>query len=445
MDELRLAQIRLGQALDGARGGDQRLAEIVREEGLRFVQVLTSLLRLTRLHHLQNHAFDGPVREFRICIDRLWQELGAVHVVAVEDQIYVNDIRMRLTANEEKRDLATLLREHNVGGLSFHSTMDERAIRSLVGCFAARPEPGRRRTALLLRMRAAGLDGIDASGVFLFKVGADADPDQSTVQMMERATEAAAEAWDAVANHRIPNPLPMRRSVTEMLAEGLNAEGLWEEDKRRLRPGRHSVRVARLALLLGQELGLSAAALQDLGVAAIFHDIGYAANQPNESHETAGARLLLRQRGFHEAKIQRIRATLEHHRNHDHSGGRPGLFSRILRIVEDYDNLARSKQASFSPALALQLMVSESGSFYDPLLLQLLVNRLGCYPPGTLLRLEDGRIVRSRSLVRDPDIFDRPECFLVVDEHGNRPEIGAIIDLAYEGEIVGLAHPGSAS
>ena len=443
MDDLKLAQIQLGAALEKARGGDLGLAEIVREQGLRFVQVFTSLLRLTRLHHLQNHAFDGPVLEFRGCIDRLWQELGAIHVVAVEDQIYVNDIRMRLTNPEESGDLATLLREHNVGGISFHTALDEPAVRGLVACFAARPEPGRRRAALQERIKAAGIEGVDLSGIFLFKVGADADEDQSTVQMMERATEAAAEAWDAVAAHRIPNPLPMRRAVTEMLAEGLNAEGLWDEDRRHKRPGRHSVRVARLALLLGQELGLSGAALQDLGVAAIFHDIGYASRGPNEDHESAGARLLLRQRGFHEAKIQRIRATLEHHKDFDDPTGRPGLFGRILRIVEDYDNLARSKQAGFSPAIALELMVSMAGRFYDPMLLQLFVNRLGCYPPGTFLRLGDGRVVCSRSLVRDPDIFDRPECFLVVDETGEKPSIGAIIDLAYEGEILGLAELGS--
>lgn len=443
MDDLKRAQIQLGEALEKARGGDRGLAEIVREHGLRFVQVFTSLLRLTRLHELNNRAFDTPVREFRVCIDRLWQELGAIHVVAVEDQIYVNDIRMRLTSLEESGDLAELLRAHNVGGISFHNALNEASIRALVRCFASRPVAGRRRTSLLQRMRAEGLEGVDVSGVFLFKVGGDAELDQSTVRMMERATEAAAEAWDAVAANRIPNPLPLRRAVTEMLAEGLNAEGLWEEGRRNARPGRHSVRVARLALLLGQELGLSGAALQDLGVAAIFHDIGYAGRSPNEGHESAGARLLLRQRGFHEAKVQRIRTTLEHHKDYSDIGGRPSLFSRILRIAEDYDNLARSKQASFSPAVALELMVSESGNFYDPLLLQIFVNRVGCYPPGTFLRLSDGRVVCSRSLVRDPDIFERPECFLVVDEEGNKPEIGAIIDLAFEGEILGLADLGS--
>lgn len=439
MDELRRAQIELGQTLDRARGGDRGLAERVRADGLRVVQVLSSLLRLTRLHQLDNAAFDAPIRDFSQVLGSLGAELGAVHVVAVEDQVYVNDIRMRAPRSDDpSAALGELLRDHNVGGVSFHTALDQAAVRELVRCFAVRPEPGRRRRALRARLEAAGLDGVEVSGVFLFKVGVDAQATQSTVKMMERATQAAAEVWDAVAASRIPNPLPIRRAVTEMLAEGLTAEGLWEDVGDAVRPGRHSVRVARLALLLGQELGLSASALQDLGVAAIFHDVGYA-HGSGANHGLTGARVLLRQRGFHEAKVRRLRATLEHHRDVDDPAGRPGLFARILRIVDDYDNLGRSPEAEFSPAIALELMLPKAGRYYDARLLQLFVNRVGKYPPGTLLKLADGTVVRSRSLVRDPDIFDRPECFVVQDADGNRPAISAILDLAYEGEIVGLA------
>ncbi|MCP4810275.1 MAG: HD domain-containing protein [Proteobacteria bacterium] len=438
MDDLRRAQIELGQALDRARGGDAGLAEVVREHGLRCVQLLSSLLRLTRLHDLGNAAFDQPVREFAACLERLCAELGAIHIVAVESQTYVNDIRMRAQRSDDaSAELGELLGAHNVGGISLYVPLSESQIRDVVAAFSVRAEGRYRRAALKMRLHAAGLDGVELSGVYLFKVDDDVVTDQSAAKMMARATEAAADVWDAVAANRVPNPLPIRRSVTEMLAEGLSAEGLWEERQDQHQPGRHSVRVARLALLLGQELGLSPASLQDLGVAAICHDVGYALDEGE--HDLAGARVLLRQRGFHEAKVQRIRATLEHHRSLDHPAGEPGLFGRILRIVDDYDNLARSEVADYSPAVALELMVTKAGWYYDRTLLQLFINRVGCYPPGTLLRLADGRVVRSRSLVRDPDIFDRPECFLVEDENGHRPRISAIIDLAFEGEILGMA------
>jgi hypothetical protein len=41
-------------------------------------------------------------------------------------------------------------------------------------------------------------------------------------------------------------------------------------------------------------------------------------------------------------------------------------------------------------------------------LLQLLINALGAYPPGSLLKLPDGRIVRSVAPARGPDTFAQP-------------------------------------
>jgi hypothetical protein len=147
---------------------------------------------------------------------------------------------------------------------------------------------------------------------------------------------------------------------------------------------------------VGRELGLSQSVLQDLGVAALYHDCGYAGGGAGlegvevsfERHAGAGARLMLRQRGFHEAKMRRVLAILHHHRDaNDHL--RPGLFGRILRVAEDYDTLAR-RSGKTSPTMALAAMLKWSGTRYDPVLLQLLVNALGAYPPGTLLRLEEG-------------------------------------------------------
>ena len=76
----------------------------------------------------------------------------------------------------------------------------------------------------------------------------------------------------------------------------------------------------------------------------------------------AGARMLMKQRGFHEARVHRIRATLEHHKDHADPSGRPSLFARIIRIAEDFDNFSASRQAHFSPAVALERMVESIDS-----------------------------------------------------------------------------------
>jgi hypothetical protein len=76
-------------------------------------------------------------------------------------------------------------------------------------------------------------------------------------------------------------------------------------------------------------------------------------------------------------------------------------------VAEDYDTLAR-RTGRLSPPHALALMAQWAGRRYDPVLLQLLVNALGAYPPGTLLRLPDGRVVRAALPVRSPEAFAHP-------------------------------------
>ena len=86
---------------------------------------------------------------------------------------------------------------------------------------------------------------------------------------------------------------------------------------------------------------------------------------------------------------------------------RPSLFARIVRVAEDYDTLVhRGKRVA--PTYALAAMLKWSGTRYDPVLLQLLVNALGAYPPGSRLRLADGRVVRTTSPALTREAFAHP-------------------------------------
>ena len=244
----------------------------------------------------------------------------------------------------------------------------------------------------------------------------------------------------------------MRRMVTEIIEGGVGAEGLWDEPGTVNEFSAHVVRVARLSMVIGKAVGLSDEAMQDLGVAALFHDMGYAAREgaepatggkeavagyapPFERHAAAGARLLLRQRGFHPAKILRTLATLEHHDDFDRADGRPSLFARIIRIAEDFDTLIRSKGGGCTSSEAISLMIPHSGTRYDPDLLQLFVNSMGKYPPGTMMLLSDGSIAVSIGVCRSKETFAKPLVRIVRDASGTVPDDDRILDLAEGGEV----------
>lgn len=241
---------------------------------------------------------------------------------------------------------------------------------------------------------------------------------------------------------RVPNPLPLRRIVTELLEADLAAEELWTTPPQAPALAQHLYRVAQLSLLIGRSAGLSDDVMQDLGVAALYHDCGYTAPGASaatpevtfEAHSTAGARLLMRQRGFHEAKTRRVLVALQHHQDAS-AKPRPGLFGRIVRIAEDYDTLSR-RSGRLSPTLALAAMLKAAGTFYDPVLLQLLINSLGAYPPGTLLQLEDGRIARSVAPSLVPERFTTPpaRCQRNADGSPATPD-HPLVDLRGAGQV----------
>jgi hypothetical protein len=413
-DDIGRAQEELGRAIGRARiGEDRELANRVRELGERLAHLLMGLLRMTRMHSPDNQAYDRPVQEFHVTLVHLYEILGAVHLVAVEDQVYVNDIRIRTGEKATGiHELGDELQQHNVGGVTFHQPLEDPSIRGLIGCLGAEPAAAEPRTALASALESAGVAGVELQGRFRFRMAGEEQQEVTDRRdLLTRALTVTDEAFQNLAAGRVPNPLPLRRIVTELLERDLGAEELWGDLPEGPAFAQHQVRVALLALVVGRGAGLSQSVMQDLGVSALYHDCGWAAGAGGASpaadrHPAAGAWLLLRQKGFHEAKTRRILATLEHHRD---AGGRPrpGLFGRILRIVEDYETYSRPG-GPLSPTMALARMLGAAGPRYDPVLLQLLVNALGAYPPGTFLRLEDGSVVRVAALARGPETFARP-------------------------------------
>ena len=91
------SQEQLGKALDKAhQGEDKELAGQIRDTGERFVRQLFGAMRLTGIHDLENKAYDKPIKELVVTLGQLIDLLGAVHLVSVEGQIYINDVRVRM-------------------------------------------------------------------------------------------------------------------------------------------------------------------------------------------------------------------------------------------------------------------------------------------------------------------------------------------------------------
>lgn len=443
MDEVALAQQSLGRSIDRARAGeDPQLAGIVREKGEQLVGLLFGLLRMSRSYAPENPALNQPVAELTATIARLSGLLGTLQLVAVEEQVYLNEIRVRTPQQgREGKSLSAELLPHGAGGLTFTAAPSELEVRALLQCLNARPAPERPRAALREAMVARGIRNVEPAPVQRFRT-ADATAPAERLdprRLVSRGVELIEEIWEGVAEGRRMNILPLRRVVTDLLELQPGHDPLWWSPPGASAHGLHSFRVCQYALLLADGAELSVAVRQDLGVAALLHDIGVARAGGGDPHVRAGSLALLQAPGFHEGKVRRVLAVFDHHRQYVETvGGRSTLFGRILHIADDYDHLARA----VSPAQAIGSISGGAGTRYDPVLFQAFINRMGRYPPGTLLKLEDGRLVRSTSVVRSPATFALPRAVVLRGADGKPPGALIALDLAEGPKIASVVAPG---
>lgn len=434
-------QHRLGAALQLAGlADDQELATRIRDEGHRFVFLLNGLVRATRLYELDNQALDAPAAELAGVLSGLLDRLGAVHLVCVEDQVYVNDVRLRVRSSEQPvvDQLVADMGRHEAGGLSFHQGLDSDGWKRVAQALGSSPEGPQPARALLARLQ--DIADIEVSGRWRFRIG---DDDRSGPQryadVLGRAAVALREALGRLAAGRMPNPLPVRRAVID-LVESLESRPERAAAAPFAGPAdlggaeRHLLSVCELSLMLGRSLGLSRAALSDLGVAAMFHDVGYLRPETRDSHALAGTRLLLRQRGFSEAKVLRLLAVLEHHADYldMERDEPPSLFARILRLAEDYDLLIAPRSGplgSLPPSKALATIWAGRAGRYDPILVALFAQALGMYPAGTLLELTDGCWAVAVGAGRDRARFAHPLVRRVREADGSLATASDPVDL----------------
>jgi len=436
----------LEQALARAALSDDReLAAKVREAGRRFVFLLGGLIRISRLYDPDNSAYTGPCHEAATALSGLLELLGAVHVVCVEDQIYVNDIRLRLGPSEQAAadGFIAHLAVHKIGGLSLHSALRPDQMKHLAIVFAHPPEDSVH-PRQSVRSQLDMLSGVEVTGPYRFRLTGESERRRRDMAAVLGQCDAVIkEEIRILAADRMPNPLPVRRSVIELLETIRDnpSEALGSPVRRYAGPAapQHLISVSGLAMLLGQALGLPDAALSDLGVAAMLHDIGAIKRPDWTGHSAAGARILMRQRGFHEAKIRRLLLVLEHHLPYRESDGSqaessdaPSLFARILHIVDDYDVLTASlpgEVPAMTPARAVGYMWAARGLTYDPDLLALFVQLVGRFPPGSLMELSDGRWAVCVSGGRDRERFTWPVVRIVRNADGTPPKVQETIDL----------------
>jgi HD-GYP domain-containing protein (c-di-GMP phosphodiesterase class II) len=218
----------------------------------------------------------------------------------------------------------------------------------------------------------------------------------------------------------------------------------------------HSVNVCIFSVALGKRLGLGKVQLYDLGMAALFHDLGKS-RVPAEiinkagglsddewrmiaAHPWLGALALFQTRGSQDLPYRAMVVAHEHHMKTDLTGyPRPirpramSMFSKIVAVADGFD-AATSRRAyqttPMSPAQVLQEMRENPRRGMDQVVVKAFINLTGIYPVGTLVVLDTFELGIVLAVNPIPEMMSRPIVRVISDDRGNLLHPGSLADLA---------------
>jgi HD-GYP domain-containing protein (c-di-GMP phosphodiesterase class II) len=217
----------------------------------------------------------------------------------------------------------------------------------------------------------------------------------------------------------------------------------------------HSVNVCIFAVALGRKLGLSKIQLYDLGMAALFHDVGKSRvplevlNKEGglseeewrimQAHPWLGVLTLFGLRGYGEIPYRSMIGAYEHHMKVDLTGYpkviRPrvlSIFSRIIAVADGFDaatSRRRYQTTPLEPDAVLKEMWENPRRGYDPVLVKAFINLIGIYPVGTLVILDSYELAVVSAANPNVEAVHRPMVRVISDPGGTLQYPGVEVDL----------------
>ncbi|MDD5116896.1 MAG: HD domain-containing protein [Candidatus Omnitrophica bacterium] len=213
----------------------------------------------------------------------------------------------------------------------------------------------------------------------------------------------------------------------------------------------HMLNVSIFSMYFASRLGFEKNEILDIGLAALFHDIGKmyisrkTLHKPDrlsaeefdriKSHTILGAEFMFKY--VDTLGILPVVVSFEHHLKYDSSGyprlpllRKQHVISAIVSICDVYDALSqrRGYKQDYSPDLVYNIMNKDKGSAFDPVLLDKFFQFMGLWPVGSVVALNDGSV----ALVREENDSDirRPKVEIV-----SPPDKKRQVDLLHENAL----------
>ena len=474
-----------GKVARGSEAGDivdQQLHLL----GTQLVSQLNVLLRTVRSHGGANTALDRPVAAIRTLVEALGHEQPVVLRVQ-EGFVFLGERHLKTTSAQMPifGSFIDALAAIGVGGIVLKRTTTDQDLRRFAELFVAILPGAEGFGALRKKLLEAGLDNIsleeprqarkdDTADGAVVRTARGMTPPSHHGQVQQRARGAYARAGTALdtlnQNARSGGKIHFRQAkraiqniVDLLLKDPATVLGLTTLRSHDEYTQNHSVNVALLSMALANRVGYKKLDLADVGLAALFHDVGKCTiplevlNKPGEftpdewvvmrTHPIEGVLALVGSRGLGNTPSRMAAAAFEHHLNYDGSGypalaapWRQTLSSRVIAVADCYDAMTSARvyrRQPLAPPNVLKYMLSKSGTLFEPTLLKYFITCVGIIPIGTLVMLDTGELATVLRPPEDKQPAERPVVRLIAGADGARLDPAPEVDLRAVNEAGG--------
>lgn len=445
---------------------------LLSSEGRKFLAALYATMRSLRLYPLENQVVQRALGEVDACAQATLKREKKLQLRLAGDFVFFNDVRVRLDLSNYASYVFVrkVLEDHALGDVEATMAVDIREWTSFLSLLVAPPEQREDQLEVYREMmQQAGIENI--------KVGPPAAL-VDALSLSEEAKEAARRTYarsvgvvkEVMTSVRLGKAWSGRRVKRVVLgivdqvlhddAAMLGMTTLRDYDEYTFT---HSVNVCILSVALGQKIGFSKHQLFELGLGALFHDLGKSRvpssvlNKEGRldkeewaimaQHPDFGLIMLFDLHGFEEPPYRAMLTAYEHHMRTDFTGYPRvirerwfGFFSRIVAVADAFD-AATSKRSyqyiPFPPDEVLREMRDNPARGFDPTVVKAFVNLMGIYPVGTLCILDSGELAIVVAPSPNPEELHRPLVRIVSDSNGRRLAEPELLDLSASDAVTG--------
>jgi HD-GYP domain-containing protein (c-di-GMP phosphodiesterase class II) len=438
----------------------------IRGAGRIFLVTLYTALRSLKLYPLENDQVQKSLDDLAASVGEILEREREIELRVTGEFIFVNATRLRLDLDNYASfsHVLGILKAVGVGLVRAVEGADRRewtSFLSLLLAVSAR-DSANRFFDLANKLRDAGVSHIIVEPPIESEASEEEEEraKEHAKRTYQRSVAVTKEVINSVRMGRSASVKKVKRAVQaivdQVLSEETSLVGLTTLRDYDDYTFTHSVNVCIFSVALGRKLGLSKLQLYDLGMAALFHDVGKS-RVPLEvlnktgsldeeewrimtAHPWLGVLTLFGLRGYGEIPYRSMIGTYEHHMKTDLTGYpksvRPremSIFSKIIAVADGFDAATsrRTYQTTpIQPDSVLKEMLENPRRGYDAILVKAFINLIGVYPVGTMVILDTYELAIVTAANPNPEAIHRPMVRIVSDPAGTVMYPGFVANLA---------------